>query len=191
VPPLAYFIGDSFVFRPPRPRLLFWWRVSLALTVLVSLGTIAYLARHPLKTSQGFADVLNRQRLAGEKVFMLRQYAYDLPFHARLTDPVTIVDDWRSPSVQASDNWRKEIADASQFASPQDRQVLIEPARLLDGLCASPVGWVLGDAAAVRQEWPMLAELPALMSDKGRTLWRIEAKALDCRGTPNAGSADK
>ena len=198
IPPLAYFMADAYVSRVrPGPRTLRWWQLSMALSLVLGLGAVIGFSVHPLKSSRAFAAALNARRSPGQPIIMLYQYAYDVPFYARLQEPVTIVDDWRSPEVQLSDNWRKEIADAREFGpAPGPAEVLVVPADLPAALCSKPVSWVMGDTSR-RQAWPALGLAEAVVTVRDTTLWRVDlsapglATALGCPGTPSAGSAGK
>ncbi|WP_077034845.1 glycosyltransferase family 39 protein [Pelomonas sp. KK5] len=171
VVPLAWLMAEGLQALPAR-----WWRAALGLSALLSVGVVIGLAVHPLRNSRDLAAALSANARADEPLVMLRQYAYDLPFYARLAGPVTVVDDWSDPAVQASDNWRKELADAGLFA-PAAAARLIEPAALTATLCRSPVSFVLGEDASA---WPQLAGAQALAQQRGLTLWRVEAARLDC-----------
>ena len=184
VPPLGFLIADSFVSWLASQRVARLWWASMALTLIVSVGAVVVLAVHPLKSSRDLALTLSRERRGDEPIFMLKQYAYDVPFYAHLTAQVTVVDDWSSPAVQAEDNWRKEIADARQFA-PAAGARLIEPAALAAALCRAPVSWVLGSTSLGQAQWQARA------TEGSSTLWRVDTKALACPGMPNAGSAGK
>jgi len=184
VAPLALLMAEGFEALTRR-----WWRAGVGLSALVSVGVVVGLAVHPLKNSRDLAAVLNAHARSGEPLIMLKQYAYDLPFYARLEAPVAVVDDWSSPEVQASDNWRKELADAGRFA-PAAEARLLGAADLGAALCSAPVSFVLGEAAQ-RERWPQLAAAESLATVRGTTLWRLESKALDCAGTPSAGSASR
>ncbi len=189
--PLGFLIADAFDSWPaPSRRVQRLWRLSMTLTLLVSVGVVLGLAAHPLKSSQMLALALKRHAQPGEPLVMLRSYAYDLPFYARWQQSVTVIDDWASPEVQASDNWRKELADARRFA-PDAGAMLLQPAQLAAALCRVPVAWVLGETADQPSRWPILASADAVASAGGSTLWRVEAKALDCPGKPNAGLAGR
>ena len=186
VAPLACLIADGL-----EPWSVKAWRLAVGLSMLISVGVVVGLGIYPLKNSRDFADALSAQARAGEPLFMVHQYAYDLPFYAHLQAPVAVIDDWSDPALRTTDNWRKELADASRFAPPGSAQRLIESTDLMQALCGSPVSYLLGETALVQSRWPRIAGAQALASVRGSTLWRIEASRLDCPGTPNAGSASR
>jgi 4-amino-4-deoxy-L-arabinose transferase-like glycosyltransferase len=185
VAPLACLIADGLQTWSVKA-----WRVVVGLSMLISVGVVVGLGIHPLKNSRDFAEALSQQARAGEPLFMLKQYAYDLPFYAHLQKPVTVIDDWSDAGRRATDNWRKELADASRFA-PFASQQLIESTQLMQALCSASVSYLLGETALVQERWSGLAKAQALASARGDTLWRVKASQLDCPGTPNVGSASK
>ena len=126
---------------------------------------------------------------------MFGQYAYDLPFYARLTEPVGVVDDWSSPEVRQHDNWRKELSDAGRFASAaRAASILIDPAALPAALCRSSVSWVIGPARA-SATYPYLARADIVSTRRDTTLWRVDAarpavaRALGCAAVPPSPAA--
>ena len=168
----------------------------MCLAAVPSVGAVAALAVHPLPSSRELAAALTQQRQPGEPVFMLNHYAFDLPFYARLSQPVAVVDDWTSDDVGRHDNWRKELADAGRFAPPQARRTLIEPASLLATVCHSPISWWLGPSASSTR-YPWLDQARSVVTQHGTTLWRVDTaqpevfNALRCAETPSGGSANK
>jgi 4-amino-4-deoxy-L-arabinose transferase-like glycosyltransferase len=197
VPPLAMLMADGFVMAlgtpPARARRL--WQAGVAVAVVLSVGVVAALAIHPLRSSRDFASVLRQQRAAHEPVLMLGNYFFDLPFYARLDGPVFVVDDWSGDDTGRRDNWRKELADASRFAAPGAKAALIEPDSVAAHLCASPISWVIGPGQdSARFGLPALAR-PALVRNQ-TTLWRIDrtdaamTQALACPALPEGATGN-
>ncbi|MEO7854105.1 MAG: glycosyltransferase family 39 protein, partial [Rubrivivax sp.] len=198
VPPLAMLMADGFITalgtQPARAKRM--WQASMGLAAVLSVGAVVAFAMHPRNSSRDFAAVLRAQRGAAEPVTMLGNYFFDLPYYARLTGPVQVVDDWTSADVGKRDNWRKELADAGRFASARAATVLIAPDTLGAGLCASPVSWVIGPSKDSGQ-FPVLADAPVAIGRAGTSLWRVDrarataAKALQCPATPDAEATNK
>jgi len=193
VPPLAVLLADGLqTWRERWPRSGQRWRLSAGFTVALNIGVIGLLAVQAPKSTKDIGATLRAQRSGGEPVFMLDNYYFDLPLYARLPDPVATVLDWSDPEIHRRDTWRKELADAGEFAPSRAKSALIEPAGLRLSLCAQPVSWVVGPPGAA-QTYPFLAT--AKVSSRGRnaTLWRVDRAqaqindALACPGTPNAG----
>jgi len=176
VAPLAWLMADA---SRVRGR---WWTASLAASALLGVAVVAVLAADQRHTTRALGLALGMQHHAGEPVFMVKDYRYDVPFYARLTDPVFVVEDWDDPRATQRDNWRKELADAGAFDGARARQLLITPAAWPQALCRAPVAWVLG-ASDLARTYPFLAQAQAVRTTGGQTLWRV----VNCAGMPNAG----
>lgn len=196
LPPLALLLASLFAV-PGTPTVgarRLWW-AGACLCGALSLGGVVGLAASPLPSSRELAGPL-RAGPPGAPVFMLRRYDYDLPFHARLAGPVTVVDDWSGPDILQHDNWRKELAEAGRFAPGRTATVLLIPAQMPAALCLAPVNWLVGPAAAPADD-TVLAHAQLVTSRHGAGLWRIDttqpelARALGCAGRPNGDPADR
>ena len=177
VPPLAWLMVDGFASLgnvSARARRL--WLAGVVLSASVGIGVVAVLTWRPLPSSRALGAVLAQQREPGHAVVMLGRYDFDLPFYARLREPMIVVDDWASAEVGKHDNWRKELADAGRFDPAAAGRVLILPVSLQARLCLSPVTWVVGDAADA-QRYPILATAPVVVGPGASTLWRIDRAA--------------
>ena len=197
VPPLAFLMAEGLLTlgMPSRRAKRLWWASAVVTTVL-SLGAVLAFAIHPRHSSRELAAVLGAQRGLQEPVFMLNHYYYDVPFYARLRGPVGVVDDWSNPEVRKRDNWRKELADAGQFAPTSSTSALVVPESLLAALCRSPTSWVIGRNSAV-SSYPFLAQARAVFTQRDTTLWRVDsgqpaiANTLRCAGVPAGDSPDR
>ncbi len=196
VPPLAWLIADASEAVGESAARRRWWWATLACSALLGLALVVGLALSQRHSTRSLGLALRAQHQAGEPVYMLKEYLYDVPFYARLQDPVFVVDDWNDPEITQRDNWRKEIADAGAFAPALAQQLLLTPEALPQALCRAGVGWLLG-AEGQRTRFAFLAQAEAVYTDRGETLWRVDARqgalatALNCSGTPNGGSAGK
>jgi len=193
VPPLAFLFAEGLL-APGVPSVRarrLWW-TSAALASAASLAAIAIFAIDPQRSTRELAAALEAGHAAHEPVFMLGRYAYDLPFYARLTEPVSVVEDWQRPEAREHDDWRKELLDAAQFAGAgRAASILIEPAALPVALCRSLVSWVIGPAGA-SATYPYLAQAVRVATRRGNTVWRLDAarpavaRALGCAVEPRA-----
>ncbi len=197
VPPLAALMAVGFAqTATPSPRMKRWWRAGAAAAGFIGVATAIGLALWPSNSQRDLAQVLGARHKPGEPVFMLGHYYYDLPFYARLTTASPVVDEWRSHELQTRDNWRKELADAHQFAKPGAASVLFLPAALPAAVCASPGSWLVGPASAA-DAYPFLKIASLVTSVRDIRLWRVDPSepalfnALRCEGTPSAGSAGR
>jgi hypothetical protein len=194
VPPLAWLLADALRARgtPSRQALRRWW-ASAGLTAMASLTGVGLFALHAHESSRDIALALAALRGPHEPVLMLGRYEYDVPFYARLDEPVIVaVGDEPSAIAGRLDGWRSELADAARFAPAASASPLVNDAGLIATLCRATPGWVLGPAAALTTH-PFLAHADAVASHGGQVLWRIDAaqpatrRALSC--APASASA--
>lgn len=196
VPPLAALMAEGFArWGEPSRRTRRLWLASVALTSFISLAVVIGLAIRKPNSLHDLATALASQRSPGQPVFMLAGYYYDVPFYARLAQPLQIVDDWQIPLAAQRDNWHKELADAGQFRRALARQVLMMPADLAGAVCDAKVSWVIGPAKASGQ-YAFLERAQIAYSARNTTLWRVDTgapgiNAPRCEGRPNAGSEGK
>lgn len=119
----------------------------------------------------------------------LKQYYFDLPLNVRRQSRAGVVLDWSNPEIHRRDTWRKELADAADFAPTRKRAALLQPDQLAAALCTHPVSWVLGPSSSAGAAFPFLAGARIQCTVRDTTLWRVERTALTgsmaCAGTPN------
>ncbi|SEA49113.1 ArnT family glycosyltransferase [Acidovorax soli] len=192
VPPLAWLIADASVVSGDSSVRRRWWWATLVLSALLGLAVVVGLALDQRHSRRSLGLALRAQHQPGVPVFMLNTYLYDVPFYARLQEPVHVVDDWSNPEIARRDNWRKEIADAGKFAPDVAARLLLTPEALPQALCRQSVSWVIA-AQDQRGRYPFLAQAEAVYTASGETLWRVDSRqgaqftALNCAGTPNGG----
>jgi 4-amino-4-deoxy-L-arabinose transferase-like glycosyltransferase len=181
VPPLAVLAADGFLAQAaPSRRGALWWRLSAFAGCTVSAIVIVVASLHPAASAHDLALALRSQRGAGEPVYMLGNYYFDVPLYARLPGPVHVVDEWQSADVERRDNWRKELAEAARFAPDRAARLLVTPAQLADDLCASPVSWVVAPTSST-DRFPFLHAAPRVASERATSLWRVDRRHL-CDG---------
>ncbi|MCC7099811.1 MAG: glycosyltransferase family 39 protein [Rubrivivax sp.] len=198
VPALMLLLADAWCSRHPagvaRSASRAW--PATALGAVIGLGVVGWIALHPARTSAELAQVLREHRLPGEPVWLLEGYPFDLRLLASLEAPVPVVDRWSLPQTRARDDWRRELVDAAGFAPRRAQDVLVEPAELAARLCRRAVNWVVADED-VAWKYPFLRRAQVLASVRQQTLWRVDTAspalraALNCAGTPSAGSAGR
>ena len=79
----------------------------------------------------------------------------------------TAYTDWADPTIDMGDDWRKELADAGDFAPEAAKAQLRSEAALRQALCDGALEWIVVDAADVPQH-PWLAE-PELIAKSRRS----------------------
>jgi hypothetical protein len=152
------------------------WRWVMPAGALVCLAIVAVTAWKAPNSHRAAALALAAQIAPGERVAMVDEYLYDLPFYARLAQPVLIASDWADPALPQHDNWRKELFDAARFATASDRGVLW-PIDQLDRLsCAPNAVWFAiepGQAAHVQG----LTGATRRYADARTELWRAPGRS--------------
>lgn len=195
IPPLAVLLADGIAAHRQRHGRLgrgVW--VSAGVSVALCVLAIGLLAARTPNSSKELGLELRAQRQAGEPVFLLGEYYFDLPIYARLEQPEVYVLDWDDPAIRRRDTWRKELADAGDFDPALAARLLLRPPQLALALCRAPVAWLVGPKTAP-QAFPLLAQARQVAASGEAALWRITPEtpavraALGCPGTPTAGSA--
>ncbi|TFY96688.1 ArnT family glycosyltransferase [Ramlibacter humi] len=191
--PLALLAAQAAAASPAggRARRLLW-PASVAVGAAVGLATVGFAAGHTPNTLRELGRTLAARAVAGDQVAFLSGAFFDLPFYARLRDPVLMVDRWDDPGIAARDNWRRELVDAGRFAPDRAQATLLTPARFAALLCGPRTTWVVGsraDAASI----PALAAAQAVATQRDTVLWRVPGGVSGggCPGTPSANSGRK
>jgi len=150
------------------------WRASLGAAVAVCVAvTVGFTVSHP-KSSRSLAQALAAHAHSAGNVVLLDEYRYDVPFYLRSASPVTVVANWNAADVQLHDNWRKELADAGDFAPAAATDRLIDEAAFHSALCAGRVQWVIADREVARR-FPFLDAAEILATERSASLWRLDA----------------
>ncbi|HTR01342.1 MAG TPA: glycosyltransferase family 39 protein [Candidatus Acidoferrum sp.] len=86
--------------------------VSLVLALGLDRAAIPETLKH---SSQDVAEFLGCALQPGERVYAREDYPYDLPFVARLQQPLIVVADWPAARKNDADNWKRELYEAADF----------------------------------------------------------------------------
>ncbi|MDE2081647.1 MAG: glycosyltransferase family 39 protein [Burkholderiales bacterium] len=135
------------------------WRGVAAASALLCLGLVGLLVWKDGASHRSLAHTLAAQRQPGDRVAFIDAYYYDVPFYARLRQPVVVVSGWSAPDIALHDNWRKELADAARFSPDRGAATLWDWPRLGQLDCATPRVWIV---AAPQQRARLAAALPGL-----------------------------
>ena len=146
-----------------------------ALAAVACVAAIVAIALHDKQSTESLGRVLRERRASDDPVFFVGDYFYDLPLHARLAQPVYVVEAWHAPDIAARDNWRRELAEAARFAGAPAQQSLVDRADFAHAVCAHPVSWVVASARTAAQQ-PLLWQEAPLTSSQRASLWRIDAQ---------------
>lgn len=170
LPPLCALIALSLQ-DSPRKRV----RLTVLVSALVCVGIVGAIAWQAPKSNRGVARALAASIGPGDKVAMVDEYLYDVPFYAKLQQPVVFASDWRDPELAQQDNWRNELVDAARFAPALGQQILM-PLDQLDRLaCGNATLWIpvsVGRATRVAA----LTGATRVYGDSHSELWRVAAR---------------
>ena len=167
--PWCALVAFAIEARPARPALR---HALAAVAALLCAGFALAVAWKP-PTGHRDAGLALRDRLApGDRVAMIDEPFLDIPFYARLAEPVAIVGDWSDPEIPRRDNWRKELHDAARFDPAAAARVLWPAARGAELACGTAGHvWFVASAGAARRV-PRVEGLEPVWSDARVELWR-------------------
>ena len=155
-----------------RARVRQWVMGGAALLCVMVVALVAWQAP---KSNRAAALALARQMAPQDRVVMVDEYFYDLPFYAGLAAPVIIASDWADPELPLRDNWRKELFDAARF-DPALGRALLRPLNNLDTLlCGKGRVWFVVQPRQAQR----VAGLPGMarvFGDRNTELWRAPAR---------------
>jgi 4-amino-4-deoxy-L-arabinose transferase-like glycosyltransferase len=156
--------------RADGKRLVWPWVMGASAVACVAL-VIVGVFKTP-HSNEALARVLGMQMSTDDRVVMVAEYDYDVPFYARLARPVVIVDDWADPEIPHKDNWRKEIFDAARFEPALGAELLQPLDRLEAQACNVPHAWFIVDPSRA----PRVAAMTGatrMFAAKRTELWRV------------------
>lgn len=189
LPPLAALVADG-VWRLSNDATRTARRLCAvaAFAALVCVGGVIGNRFIDTRSTDTLARLLEQRRAEGDAVVFISAYYYDVPFHARLREPVQVVEAWTAIDIAARDNWRKELFDAARFAPEADRAVLVDRADFARRLCEREVTWVFAPPGTDAR-YPVLRTVPPLARTDRAVLWRLERAAVCVNGNekPNDG----
>jgi hypothetical protein len=130
----------------------FGWRWKFAMAVAASamcIGSIIAITRADDISSKPLVAAYHQNAAPGEPLVFLQTYRFDVPFYARLAEPIIIIDKWDQPILK--DSWPKEIADAAKFRPLLGEKVLINTPDMRKILCPQPVTWVISPSSYINK----------------------------------------
>jgi 4-amino-4-deoxy-L-arabinose transferase-like glycosyltransferase len=156
-----------------RSRAVRW---SVLLGAAICLGVPIGLAWKGPPAHRAVGLALAARIEPGDRVAMVDDYLYDVPFHARLIEPIAIASDWADPDVPRRDNWRKELFDAARFEPARARRVLWPIARLDDLACGTHAVWFVVRAGHAARARTVPGATP-VWADAQAELWRAPGRS--------------
>ncbi len=145
--PSSKIIGYAFPVMPPLALLaaLGWddamarlklatqaqGRLFAALCVAsIGIAVAANMAAADFTRKYSALDVAQALHVAGaqasDTVYLLGNYAYDLPFYRQASTPMVVIQDWPALRKLAADDWQHELLDGANFG-PRAASVLQTP----------------------------------------------------------------
>jgi 4-amino-4-deoxy-L-arabinose transferase-like glycosyltransferase len=191
--PLAYLISAPiYATKNGLKKLL----VSAILGAIISLSVVAWFSFHAEKSSKSMAAVLVERMQINEPVFMIKTFAYDLPFYADLRGPMIVVDSWNQLGEAMKDDWRKELFDAVKFDAVAGAKTVIGAPELVKRLCDAPRSWIVGTEASLDAA-NVLSVAELLEKFDVQDLWLVQrdrpdtAAILKCEKKPSGDLQSK
>ena len=152
------------------------WRWVMGASALACVAIVVIGAWKAPQSNRALALALARGMAASDTVVMVDEYAYDVPFYARLARPVIIAGNWADPGIATHDNWRKEVFDAGRFDPARARE-LLRPLTGLDGLaCGASAVWFIVPARNAASVSGMSGATRAF-ANRRTELWRVPGRA--------------
>lgn len=189
IPPFAYLLADSFSawFDRDQVQAERWYARTLTLAAVACLALVVGVAITDRVSARPLASAARAVFAAHERVIMVDEYQYDLPFYLQAQQASWVVSTWDDPEIPRQDNWRKELADGVTFDPAAGQAVLLTHAQLGARLCGSDPGvvWIWGRRRA-STVFPWLPGLAQFGADQKHILWRLEPTAIKmlCSETP-------
>jgi 4-amino-4-deoxy-L-arabinose transferase-like glycosyltransferase len=176
--PLAFLLAEPALaaWRGGGARMRRAAGASALVAVMVCLGAVGWMATRYRHDDTALARTLLALRGPDDPVVFVAEYFFDIPLHARLTEPVAVIGDWQDAQIGKRDNWRRELAEAAAFAPQRGAALLVDWPHGLALRCGRAPLWALAKPA---DEGP-LAALPHAVRvtvSHGVALWRIEPQS--------------
>ena len=160
--PSSKIIGYALPVMPPLAYLaaLWWqqvwadkrWAQWLFAALVVAASAAAVVLNHlagQFTQARGIgemAQVLACVSDTNDPVAVIDDYPYDLPFYARRTRPIEVIQNWELERQQAADDWRRELFEGADFDAPAG-QLALQPLSRLEALKHDASAWLLAPKA--------------------------------------------
>jgi 4-amino-4-deoxy-L-arabinose transferase-like glycosyltransferase len=188
VPALIYLAADAATaLRARSARWRSAWRIGALVAAIACVAGISLVTYHADRSQAELSQIIRGGISPADEVFALDEYRYGLIFGARLHKPLLVSGDWSPRAVASRDNWRRELADAAEFAD--HREWLVSNEDVLPRACAAGTSWLVGNINII-SEFPWLKHAEKLATRGELAVWRARAPTLRerglCRGKPSA-----
>ena len=152
------------------------WRWVMGASAVACVAIVGFAAWKAPQSNQALALALRAAMAPADKVVMVDEYFYDVPFYARLARPVVIAADWADPEIPRRDNWRKEVFDAARFDPPLAHELLRPLTDLGTMACGAGTVWFIVSAGHAERVSGQPGATRAF-ADKRAELWRVPGRA--------------
>jgi 4-amino-4-deoxy-L-arabinose transferase-like glycosyltransferase len=159
---------------------------NAAIAATIGLVGVWGYALYDRKGIVQMAAAIRPQLRPGDRLLAISQYPFSLSFYLRSEQPIIVIEDWKAPSVQLRDNWRKELYDAGKFDAERAHYLLLAPWQTSGALCEGRT-WVFGSV----NDFDRLAGRRPIFHDGTNVVWLSQPSDLSCppgtTGRPASG----
>ena len=145
MPPLALLAALGWSRLADGRRAAGAWLAALTALPLIAVGVAGTLvSRYEThrRSAQDIAQVLACAATPDDPVYAVGGFPYDLPFLARMTHPLIVVQDWAQIRATENDNWKRELFEAGDFTPALAARLLQQPSEALKTARVTPNAWV-------------------------------------------------
>ena len=115
--------------------------VSIAIAVAVNVTAARYTVKYGTQDVAQALEALGVQ--PSDTVYLLGEFAYDLPFYRQAGTPMVVIQDWRRLRKSAGDDWQHELLEGADF-DVSSADVLQTPKALIQERTRNKSGvWLL------------------------------------------------
>jgi len=186
--PLAFLLAEPAL--AGRHSMRTPWRgavaASLALAVAICAAAVCWMATRYQRDNTELAHTLLALRAPADPVVFVDEYFFDVPLHARLTEPVAVIADWHDPAIARRDNWRRELSEAARFDPGRAAALLVDAEHGFALRCGKAPLWAVvkrHDEAAVAA----LGDATRVATANGASLWRLAPEKCPRIATTSKG----
>jgi 4-amino-4-deoxy-L-arabinose transferase-like glycosyltransferase len=156
-------------------------RVAILVTAVLSLAAVGAIAYKSPNSHRRAARALAAALAPGDRVAVVGDMFFDVPFEANLKTPVIVLSHWSDPEQPNRDDWRKLLLDAARFDPAAASRTLWSMDRAGELLCGPGRAWYV-----IKKNYRAPARgLPGVQpvySDEGVELLRGDGRPCPSKG---------
>ena len=119
--------------------------LAIGIAVAGNMAATQYIKKYSAQ------DVAQAFEAAGgqpsDTVYLLGDYAYDLPFYRQAVTPMVVIQDWPSLRRSGSDDWQHELLDGADFEAASG--AVLQTPEVLEQARTKPRVWLMSSHDAV------------------------------------------